>query len=73
MTEFIRGILMPVSAAWIPASARIASNIASRGALWFTAFTGKFTARVLTTFLDRLAPQVGRRVQVIAEWNPLSF
>ncbi|MGW7008857.1 hypothetical protein ACWGCW_40335 [Streptomyces sp. NPDC054933] len=43
------------------------SAIASRGALWFTVFTGKFTARVFTTFLDRLAPQVGRRVQVIAE------
>ncbi|MGS2811600.1 IS630 family transposase [Nocardia sp. MW-W600-9] len=35
----------------------IMSAIASRGALWFTVFTGKFTAEVFIGFLDRLARQ----------------
>jgi hypothetical protein len=32
----------------------VMSAIASRGALWFTVFTGRFTAKVFTSFLDRV-------------------
>jgi hypothetical protein len=39
----------------------VMSAIASRGALWFTVFTGRFTAKVFITFLDRLEKQAGRR------------
>ncbi|MEU2874446.1 IS630 family transposase [Streptomyces olivoreticuli] len=49
----------------------IMSAVASRGALWFTVFTGRFTARVLTAFLDRLARQAGRKVHVIADRHPV--
>jgi hypothetical protein len=49
----------------------IMSAIASRGALWFTAFTGRFTARVFTGFLDRLARLAGRKVHVIADRHPV--
>jgi transposase len=49
----------------------IMSAIASRGALWFTAFTGKFTAKVFTVLLDRLVRQAGRRVHVIADRHPV--
>ncbi|MEU5431536.1 IS630 family transposase [Streptomyces olivoreticuli] len=50
----------------------IMSAIASRGALWFTVFTGsKFTAKVFVTFLDRLARQAGRKVHVIADRHPV--
>ncbi|MEU4770166.1 transposase [Actinosynnema sp. NPDC023794] len=44
--------------------------VASRGALWFTVFIDRFTAAVFTGFLDRLAPQTGRKVHVIAERHP---
>jgi transposase len=47
------------------------SAIASRGALWFTVFTSRFTAKVLTGFLDRLARQAGRKVHVIADRHPV--
>jgi len=50
---------------------RTGSAIASRGALYFTAFTGRFTATVCTGFLDRLARQAGRRVYVIADRHPV--
>ncbi|MCX5205909.1 IS630 family transposase [Streptomyces sp. NBC_00237] len=49
----------------------IMSAIASRGSLWFTVFTGKFTAKVFTAFLDRLARQAGRKVHVIADRHPV--
>ncbi|WP_329461015.1 IS630 family transposase [Streptomyces sp. NBC_01431] len=49
----------------------IMSAIASRGSLWFTVFTGKFTAKVFTLFLDRLARQAGRKVHVIADRHPV--
>ncbi len=44
----------------------VMSAVASRGALWFTVFTERFTAPVLTTFLDRVAGQAGRKVHVVA-------
>ncbi|MFI5808792.1 transposase [Streptomyces sp. NPDC051561] len=47
------------------------SAIASRGSLWFTVFTGKFTAKVFTAFLDRLARQAGRKANVIADRPPV--
>ncbi|GGZ92369.1 hypothetical protein GCM10010389_33770 [Streptomyces echinoruber] len=49
----------------------IMSAIAARGALYFTVFTGKFTAKTFTTFLDRLARQAGRKVHVIADRHPV--
>ncbi|MFE0705262.1 IS630 family transposase [Streptomyces sp. NPDC058872] len=49
----------------------IMSAIASRGSLWFTVFTGKFTAKVFVAFLDRLARQAGRKVHVIADRHPV--
>jgi transposase len=49
----------------------IMSAIASRGALWFTVFTGTFDAKVFTAFLDRLARQAGRKVYVIADRHPV--
>lgn len=49
----------------------IMSAVASRGSLWFTVFPGKFTAKVFTAFLDRLARQVGRKVHVIADRHPV--
>ncbi|QIS23511.1 hypothetical protein F6W96_39675 [Nocardia terpenica] len=49
----------------------IMSTIAFRGALWFSVFTGRFTAQVFTTFLDRLARQAGRKVHVIADRHPV--
>jgi hypothetical protein len=38
----------------------VMSAVASRGALWFTVFTERFTATVFTAFLDRLAHQTRR-------------
>ncbi|MGF6889457.1 transposase [Nocardia sp. GAS34] len=49
----------------------IMSAIASRGALWFTVFTGRFTAQVFISFLDRLARQAGRKVHLIADRHPV--
>ncbi|MFI8103737.1 IS630 family transposase [Streptomyces sp. NPDC086023] len=49
----------------------IMSAIASRGTLYFTVFTTKFTAKVFTAFLDRLARQTGRKVHVIADRHPV--
>ncbi|MGW2370471.1 transposase [Streptomyces sp. NPDC001667] len=49
----------------------IMSAIASRGTPYFTVFTGKFTAKVFTAFLDRLARQAGRKVHVIADRHPV--
>ncbi|WP_229880129.1 IS630 family transposase [Streptomyces echinoruber] len=49
----------------------VMSAIASRGALWFTVFTGRFTAKVFTGFLDRLARHAGRKVHVIADRHPV--
>ncbi|KPI10127.1 Winged helix-turn helix domain containing protein, partial [Actinobacteria bacterium OV450] len=49
----------------------IMSAIASRGALWFTVYTGSFTAQVFIRFLDRLARQAGRKVHVIADRRPV--
>ncbi|MFJ8313294.1 MULTISPECIES: transposase [unclassified Streptomyces] len=49
----------------------ITSTIASRGSLYFTVFTEKFTAKVFTTFLDRLARQARRKVHVIAHRHPV--
>lgn len=47
------------------------SAVASRGALWFTVFPGKFTAKVFCAFLDRLARQAGRKVHVIVDRHPV--
>lgn len=49
----------------------IMSAVASRGALWFTVFPGKFTAKVFCAFLDRLARQADRKVHVIADRHPV--
>ncbi|MEU7068356.1 transposase [Streptomyces sp. NPDC046161] len=49
----------------------IMSAIASRGALWFTVFTGTFDAKVFIAFLDRLARQAGGKVYVIADRHPV--
>lgn len=49
----------------------VMSAVASRGALWFTVFPGKFTAPVFCTFLDRLARQADRKVHVIADRHPV--
>jgi hypothetical protein len=38
----------------------VMSAVASRGELWFTVFTERFTATVFTAFLDRVARQAGR-------------
>ncbi|MGX8910266.1 hypothetical protein ACR820_34490 [Streptomyces netropsis] len=39
----------------------IMSAVASRGALWFTVFPGKFTAKVMCAFLDHLAAHADAR------------
>ncbi|MER5567246.1 IS630 family transposase [Streptomyces goshikiensis] len=49
----------------------IMSAVASRGALWFTVFPGKFTAKVFCAFLDRLATQGRRKVHVIVDRHPV--
>jgi transposase len=49
----------------------IMAAIASRGALWFTVFTGSFDAGVFIGFLDRLARQAGRKVHVITDRHPV--
>lgn len=49
----------------------IMSAVASRGALWFTVFPGKFTAKVFCAFLDRLARHADRKVHVIADRHPV--
>ena len=49
----------------------VMSAVASRGALWFTVFTERFTAPVFTTFLDRIARQAGRKVHVVADRHPV--
>ncbi|MDQ2587967.1 IS630 family transposase [Saccharothrix yanglingensis] len=49
----------------------VMSAVASRGALWFTVFTGRFTAAVFTAFLDRVARQAGRKVHVVADRHPV--
>ncbi|MFZ3475820.1 IS630 family transposase [Streptomyces sp. 4.24] len=49
----------------------IMSAIASRGTLYFTVFTQRFTAKVFTTFLERLSRQAGRKVHVIADRHPV--
>ncbi|WP_171053185.1 IS630 family transposase [Streptomyces marianii] len=49
----------------------IMSAIAGRGTVYFTVFTEKFTARVFTAFLDRLARQASRKVHVIADRHPV--
>lgn len=48
-------------------SVNIMSAVASRGALWFTIFPGKFTAKVFCAFLDRLARHAHRKAHVIAD------
>src|SRR5687767_12180077 len=47
------------------------SAVASRGALWFTVFTGRFAAPVFTAFLDRVARQANRKVHVVADRHPV--
>jgi hypothetical protein len=49
----------------------VMSAVASRGALWFTVFTERFTATVFTAFLDRVARHAGRKVHVIADRHPV--
>ncbi|MBB5803072.1 transposase [Saccharothrix ecbatanensis] len=49
----------------------VMSAVASRGALWFTVFTERFTAPVFTAFLDRVASQAGRKVHVVADRHPV--
>ena len=49
----------------------VMSAVASRGALWFTVFTERFTAPVFTTFLDRVARQAGRKVHIVADRRPV--
>ncbi|MGA4788877.1 transposase [Nocardia sp. AB354] len=45
--------------------------IAFRGGLWFTVFTGRFTAAAFIDFLDRLARQADRKVHLIADRHPV--
>ncbi|MFD9219643.1 transposase [Streptomyces sp. NPDC060064] len=47
------------------------SAVASRGALWFTVFPGKFTAKVFCAFLERLATHARRKVHVIVGRHPV--
>lgn len=47
------------------------SAVASCGAVWFSVFTGKFIAKVVTTFLGWLARQAGRKVHLIAGRHPV--
>jgi hypothetical protein len=49
----------------------VMSAVASRGALWSTVFTDRFTAPVFTAFPDRMARQADRRVHVIADRHPV--
>ncbi|QQQ80164.1 IS630 family transposase [Saccharothrix sp. 6-C] len=49
----------------------VMSAVASRGALWFTVFTERFTAAVFTAFLDCVARQAGRKVHVIVDRHPV--
>ncbi|GAB3002788.1 hypothetical protein GCM10027184_69600 [Saccharothrix stipae] len=49
----------------------VMSAVASRGALWSTVFTERFTAAVFTAFLDRVARQADRKVHVIADRHPV--
>lgn len=49
----------------------IMSAVASRGALWFTVFPGKFTSKVFCAFLDRLATHAHRKVHVIVDRHPV--
>ncbi|ONI92747.1 hypothetical protein ALI22I_02145 [Saccharothrix sp. ALI-22-I] len=49
----------------------VMSAVASRGALWFTVSTERFTATVFTAFLDRVARQAGRKVHVVADRHPV--
>ncbi|GAA2678694.1 transposase [Actinosynnema pretiosum] len=49
----------------------VMSAIASRGALWFTVFTERFTAPVFTAFLGRVARQADRKVHIIADRHPV--
>jgi hypothetical protein len=49
----------------------VMSAVASRGALWFTVFTERFTAPVFTPFLDHVGRQADRKVHVIADRHPV--
>ena len=40
----------------------VMSAVASRGALWSTVFTERFTAPVFTAFLDHVGGPAGRKV-----------
>ncbi|MFE5826464.1 IS630 family transposase [Streptomyces erythrochromogenes] len=66
-----KGRTPPVRVNGRPFRVNIMSAIASRGALWFTVFTGTLDAGVFIRFLDRLARQAGRRVHVIADRHPV--
>ncbi|MFJ4866597.1 transposase [Streptomyces sp. NPDC088748] len=48
-----------------------AEAVASRGALWFTVFPGKFTAKVFCVLLERLATHARRTVRVIVDRHPV--
>ncbi len=74
----------PSGRSWVPAGqtplarvngrrfkVNIMSAVASRGALWFTVFPGKFTAKVMCFFLDRLATHARRKVHVIFDRHPV--
>jgi hypothetical protein len=45
--------------------------VTSRSALWFTVFTGRFTAAVLIAFLYRVARQTSRKAHVVADRHPM--
>ncbi|MEU2874688.1 transposase [Streptomyces olivoreticuli] len=49
----------------------IMSAVASRGALRFTVFPGKSTAKVFCVFLERLATHAQRKVHVIVDRHPV--
>ncbi|WP_376738575.1 IS630 family transposase [Streptomyces noursei] len=80
----LRSDTAPPGTSWAPKSqtpiARVSSRrfkvntmsaITSRGTLYFTVFTERFTAKTFTGFLDRLARQAGRKVHVIADRHPV--
>lgn len=47
------------------------SAVASRGALWSTVFTGRFTTPAFTTFLDRVARRAGRKAHIVTDRHPV--
>jgi transposase len=80
----LRSDTAPPGTSWAPAGrtpivrvsgrrfrVNVMSAVTTRGALWFTVFTGRFNAKFFIDFLDRLARQAGRKVHVVADRHPV--